>query len=153
MNPSKLEASLTTASELLLCIPCDDAIDAALKGLEGGYGLELEKDGPGIVVTIQDVMFFCAAKFSMTPMRGNSSILVFHDAEVAESHRGKGLGTRLHGLRLEWAARYKASMVMCTVIDGNAAEESILRRFEWRQSGHTVNLKTGNRYTLYTRLI
>jgi len=150
MKDAKLVDHLTTAKQLAACAP-HDVIAEVMKDFRS-HCVNVTKDGTGVSVMVYG-NDRPVAKFSLTPVRGNASILVFHDAEIEEKLRGKGLGTAFHAVRLEWAARYKASVVMCTVLDGNAAEHAILRRFEWIAGASTRNPQTGNHYTIYTRFV
>lgn len=73
------------------------------------------------------------AKMGISLFPGNYDVLVFETCEIHERYRGHGIGSLLHGYRLDAAKAAGASCVVCTVRSDNAAERAILKKFDWHE--------------------
>lgn len=128
----------------------DEFVNAKFRE-EYGYRFSIAEERDGVLVRL-----FAhgkhAATFEITPMRGNLSVLIFHNASVEIGHRGIGLGRRLHELRLEWARSYGATMAMCTALSNNV-QNRILSFNGWVRHESALNQKTGNEFSLWTKMI
>lgn len=76
--------------------------------------------------------------FFLEPLPGNGHVLVSCHSWIHETYRGKGLGSRLHKMRLDAAKAAGANAMMCTVRADNEAELALMRKFGWEQTWEYV---------------
>lgn len=74
------------------------------------------------------------SRFSISLLPGCAHIVVFHGVTVRPELRHRGVGTRMHQLRLAIAREYGATLALCTVIAGNSVEKRILEANGWVKS-------------------
>lgn len=80
---------------------------------------------------------------------GCSQVAVFHSAFVLPEYRNKGEGFQAHVERLETAIRLGYDYAICTVQQGNTAQEKILHDNGWEEIGLFFSRKTGHYVTIY----
>lgn len=93
----------------------------------------------------------CASEIDSLP--GCSQIAVFHSTFIPPEHRGKGIGTLAHKLRLEMANTLMYDYTMCTVNAQNIHQIKILENFGWKQLDGFQSRKTGNKVLIYGKLL
>lgn len=76
--------------------------------------------------------------FSLEPLPGNGHVLVSCQSWIHDTYRRKGLGSRLHKMRLDAAKAAGANAMLCTVRADNEAELALMRKFGWEQTWEYV---------------
>lgn len=90
------------------------------------------------------------ASFCISQLPGNWDSVVFHDVWVGARYRNHGIGSLLHGYRLDIAKAAGASWGMCTVRESNISERKILFKFGWKQESKFPSVM-GGKVELWTK--
>lgn len=80
---------------------------------------------------------------------GSPQIAVSHAVFIYPENRGTGKGTLNHMLRLNRLKNMGYNYVLATMRAGNAREEAILVKNEWRKLDQFVSSATGNTVILW----
>ena len=87
---------------------------------------------------------FIAAGFSLRPMAGCCGVLISHQSFVAHAWQGKGIGHLMQDMK-DWIGKtLKIGKLIATVVEGNGAEEHILRKHGWAAGIPFINHRTGH---------
>lgn len=87
--------------------------------------------------------------FELDSMPGCAKVGISHHLEIAEQHRGKGYGNQAMEDRLRLAREQNFRYILCTVVNGNKPQESIMRKFKFKSVSHFDNPTTGNRVVIW----
>jgi GNAT superfamily N-acetyltransferase len=93
------------------------------------------------------------ARFKLTQMEGCNGICILSKMLVFDDYKGKGYGYRLSIFKELLAKEMQYSLLMCTVIKGNIAQEKIMAKNKWELSNQFLNLKTNNNISIYQKKI
>lgn len=85
------------------------------------------------------------AEFQLYPMINCCGICVSTSAVVREDWQHKGLGTALNRARIEIARQLGYGLLLCTDIEKNTYQRTILARNGWQDLHSFVNPRTKNR--------
>jgi GNAT superfamily N-acetyltransferase len=132
---------------------CLDAIPLNLKmyhaplhnrdgDIVGGYFTIQNQDDNSLIST-----------FILEPMKGCNGICISRKVVVYDRYRGKGYGTIFCKMRELLARQFNFSMIMCTMVVDNIAQQKILEKNQWEKLNEFLNLKTQNRVSLYCKKI
>lgn len=128
---------------------CREAWEVARPALEqaAGHALRLKLDPFYFCANVETASDNWVAHFSVIWLPECNGVVVFNTAFVREAYRRRGLGLRLHNLRLDMARRCGAKLAIATVVVGNAPQERIMEHNNWKSraryradDGHEVNL-------------
>lgn len=89
------------------------------------------------------------AGFELYPMIGCCGIAVSTHAFVNPSYRRKGIGTVLNLMRQELAVADGFSILLCTDVVDNEAQQKILNATGWKRAFSFLNRRTGNTVSLH----
>jgi hypothetical protein len=87
---------------------------------------------------------FIAASFSLRPLPSCCGVLVSHQSYVTESWRGRGVGSVMQDMKTWLGRTLRIGKMIATVVEGNATEEHILRKYGWVSGAPFVNHRTGH---------
>ncbi len=82
--------------------------------------------------------------FGLIEMPGCCGMLISTAAEVSKQFRNKGIGDRLHKFRKELAHQMSYSVLLCTDVDSNVPQRTILENNGWKKAHSFVNFRTNN---------
>jgi GNAT superfamily N-acetyltransferase len=82
--------------------------------------------------------------FNMCELPGCCGIIVSFHANVRSKYRGKGIGTMLAALRVEIARHLGYTVMLCTDVASNEAQQKILSKIGWEKVSGFVNKRTNN---------
>jgi RimJ/RimL family protein N-acetyltransferase len=87
--------------------------------------------------------------FELNPFPGCNQLVVSNHSWIDPELRGAGLGTVIHGQRLEKMRILGYDYAICTVKSSNIAQIKILEKYLWKHLDTFMNRETGNRVELW----
>jgi len=84
------------------------------------------------------------SSFSLTQLPGCCGVMVSFHSYVSVDHRGKGIGSFLHGVKVGVAKESGYSSILCTDVEGNLPQEAILNKNGWEKIATFNNARTLN---------
>jgi hypothetical protein len=87
----------------------------------------------------------------ITTLPGSPQVAVSHAVFIFPEHRGTGKGALNHTLRLNRLKDLGYNYVICTVADGNLAEEHLLEKNGWTRLSDFNSSQTKHKVALYGR--
>lgn len=91
--------------------------------------------------------------FDLEPMPRCPKVAISHSLEINSEHRGKGFGRLAMEQRLQLAKSLGFQVIICTVREGNTAQERIMSRFNFRRITFFDNPTTDHRVGLWYKNI
>ena len=90
-----------------------------------------------------------AISFIIEQMAGCNGVAIIRGANIQEQYRGKGYGTIINAYLERFAACVGWSVILTSIVKGNAPMEAIMRRRGYTLFHDFRNDKTGNHVCLY----
>jgi len=94
-----------------------------------------------------------AARFSLKNLAGCCGAVISWESYVEKEWRGQGLGQLMQEMKVYLAEKLRVGLLLATVVQGNEAEERLLRKSGWTPSSPFANPKTNNQIQVWQKVI